>query len=589
MSSSDIKAGGAYVEIGGKSDAFEKAMDNVSKKFKETMKGIHAFGSALATGGAAIAAFGGAMIAPLAKGVTSFAEFGAEIQKSHAKTGMDTDFIQALKHMADETGVSTNAVTKGIVTMERNISNSNARASEAIESIGLSFDEIKKLRPEDQYDAMTTALAGVADEGQRAAAAQAIFGGAGMQMLPMLEKGSEALREAAENAKKLNSSISPEAAARALDLQQAFKRLEESSSGLSHQIGDALYPVIKPIVDRVVDLTAAGSQWIQQNPELIQTFAKGAVEVAALGTALLAAGGAIMAISSPAFVATGAVLLLISAVGAVSDLVGGSDLGFGELFNSVRIGGVGLGTGLTEIALTVEQIWISVAAKIGEAFRKVDTMVNAEKYGAEAYDKEQGANLARSMAKDAGKRGDAASKEKYENQANAFDKEASVFRSKQSGTYDDGIANEAKIQAEAAQKLAEVKAKMDDLFKADYKDTGEAFGFDADKAKTSVLKIFDNVWNEVGAQLTGVLDKVPKLDFNKIAPQQEKGGGGPGGQDTKYSTSGTFNAAGVAGLGGDGIYRQILDEAKKQTALQERTEQNTRAQNGGGTFSGSAM
>ena len=43
MSSSDIKAGGAYVEIGGKSDAFEKAMDNVSKKFKETMKGIHAF------------------------------------------------------------------------------------------------------------------------------------------------------------------------------------------------------------------------------------------------------------------------------------------------------------------------------------------------------------------------------------------------------------------------------------------------------------------------------------------------------------------------------------------------------------------
>ena len=587
MSSSDIKAGGAYVEIGAKSDAFEKAMNAVEAKFKASMASAHQFGEGLASIGTKIAAFGGAMLAPLAASVHAFADFGAEIEKVHAKTGMDTDFIQTLKSMADESGVAFNAVSKGVVTMERNISSSNKRAVDAINSIGLSFDDIKNLKPEDQYDAMTKALSGVSDEGTRAAAAQAIFGGAGLQMLPMLERGSEALQAAAYNARQLNSAISPEAATRALELQQSFKHLEEAGGGLSHQIGDVLTPIVKPLVDRLIDITSAASRWVEQNPELVQSFAKGAANVALLGTALATTGAAIMAITSPAIVATVAVAGVALAVLAVTDQLGATNTGIGDLADSFRVFGHGIGTELsmtgTLFAITwdgiitgAKLVWnglttgftsVWAAIKMGMAgfnsfvFGMLDGIilktVSALNAVIGAYNKVASTVGGKSVAllqtpgelaeKTKSDKDYADAKKEYENATYA------------GNTYAD--KEQAGLASRTQKRLEDANYRLS----KDYDPSG-ATKVDTHRAENAIEKInngMSSLLDDIIAKLTGTIPKV-----NLAAPGEKNDGGGGtdiSQQGPKYSAVGTFNAYAGAGIAGTGIFHEQLNELKSHS------------------------
>jgi hypothetical protein len=339
--SSEIRAGGAHVEIGGESKTFDEAADRVTARNAKLIEGFRNTGGELVSLGAKISAVAAAFTAPMAAGAHAIAEYGASIAKFQGKTRLSSDMIAGLKEIADETGAPMGGIVKAVVTMNRNLDNESKKSRAALQAIGLSFGALKPLNADDKFRGIIDALSKVSDEGTRAALAQKIFGGAAMALIPIIEEGAAALDEAKRNAKILGSSLNDEANAGALELYKSMKRLKGGIEGIALAIGNAVMPVLKPLIDRFVDAVVYTKNWINANPALIQQLEKIALGIGYAGAALVNVGLAIKALTSPTLFWVGSILMVGAAILALTDTFGVTDTGFRTLFNSIKINGMG--------------------------------------------------------------------------------------------------------------------------------------------------------------------------------------------------------------------------------------------------------
>ena len=128
-----------------------------------------------------------------------------------------------------------------------------------------------------------------------------------------------------------------------------------------------LQKVLRPIAEFFSDLF----QLIATEPVIPFVIAFGAIGLA-VGTALIGVfggvGAAIMALANPITWVIGAIGLVSAAILGITDAIGITDTGFGNLWNSIRIGGTGLATWMggfvNELAImwedaiyTIEEIW----------------------------------------------------------------------------------------------------------------------------------------------------------------------------------------------------------------------------------------
>lgn len=371
---SDVRAGSAFIELG-------TTESKLIKGLAAAMKRVRSFADQAAGVGRNIGLFGagatGAMVG-LAKG---FADSGAAVSRLQKQTGLSARSLSGLTRAAADNDVSFETLRKGMTSLQKASANGGTEVEEALGNIGLTLDEMRAMRPDAVLAAVADGLPRIADEEERTAAATALLGRAGVDLLPAFEGGAAGLERAADAADRAGQSFSQEALDAAAKLDDAMDSLAGSVLGLRNAIGEALTPALAPLIEGLSHVVENVTAWVKQNPEAVQSVLGLTVGITGLGVALATVATTVAALSSPVFLLFAGLLAVTGAALATTDALGVTNTGFGELFNSVRVGGRGLSTwfGLLVVGLTEE--WDTFIDGLSHAWLSVSTAAkNAGSY-----------------------------------------------------------------------------------------------------------------------------------------------------------------------------------------------------------------
>lgn len=147
-------------------------------------KSILSFGGvATKIGGVLAGAFA---VTEIVSAATEVVNFAGELTDLSAKTGLGTTALQQLKYAGGQVGVELETITGGINQMQKRLAGGDASAVGALKALGVGFDDIRAMAPEDQFKLLAAKVADVEDPAARVKLAMDLFGKSGAEMLPLL-------------------------------------------------------------------------------------------------------------------------------------------------------------------------------------------------------------------------------------------------------------------------------------------------------------------------------------------------------------------------------------------------------------------
>ena len=301
-----VKAGEAFVRL--------SLDDELSAGLQKAGKQMTAFGKSVAIGGPALAGIGAAIITPILAASKNFADFGDNLDKVSARTGIAVESLSELGFASEQSGASIADLEKGIRGLQKGMFDAKRGAGEmlfALEELGLEYEDLKDLSPEDQFELIGDRLADIKDDSIRAAVSMKAFGKAGSALLPLFGN----IKSLREEARALGITMTAETAKDAAELTDALNRLDKVFLAIKISIGAAVGPLISDLTTRFAFALGAVIKFIKANQDIIVTALKVGVIIGALGGAMLAIGGTIAVMG---FAFTG----LASAMGAITAIVG---------------------------------------------------------------------------------------------------------------------------------------------------------------------------------------------------------------------------------------------------------------------------
>lgn len=213
----------------------------------------------------AMAAVGTAMIAMTRRSMQN----ADQLAKQARQIGLATDRLQAMQLVAQEAGISTQALTNSLGIMQRNIvelERGTATQVRAFEALGLSIADLQGLNADEQFERIAKRLNAIEDPAQRTATAMEVFGRSGREVINMLDDYSGKLADATEFQRRFGIAISQTDAEAIERANDAVGRLREAFGGL----GNLMAVAVAPVVERVAKglLAIAGLIADHYNPAL---------------------------------------------------------------------------------------------------------------------------------------------------------------------------------------------------------------------------------------------------------------------------------------------------------------------------------
>ncbi len=247
-------------------DGLAKKAGSASKKFGPLSKGVSGLsqnfaqmnpaastasrlfvglGPAGLAAAAGVAALGGA----IGLGVRNVIALGDQLTTLAAKTSLSTDFLQKLQFVALKLDVPFETTAKAVSKLQVNLGKltPTKESLDALQQLGLNIGEIKKLDAEAQFLAVGDAIKALKSPTEQAAAAAALFGRAGIELLPALRDN---YKEVLEEAEALGLVLSE-------DLLVAGDELGENWETLTRVGGSLLSEAVGPLVSGLNDVAIA--------------------------------------------------------------------------------------------------------------------------------------------------------------------------------------------------------------------------------------------------------------------------------------------------------------------------------------------
>jgi len=313
-STQGIRAGRAFVELFADDSKLVRGLRRAEKRLK-------AFGDRIRNLGLKIAGLGAAMLAPMLGAAKAFGSMGDQIAKMAKRTGFGVEALSELTFVASQTGTSLEAMETGFRRMQRSIYDAGRGLStqtDALADLGLEYKDLAGLAPEDQFKLLAEAISRIEDPTRKAALAQALFGRAGTQLLPMMASGAKGIEILQAEARRLGLTMSSEDAKAAEDFTDALDALWKVVKMGVFNVGAALAPVLQQIAETFTSVAMKVSAWVKANQELIVTALKVIAIVIAVGIALAALGTVISGLGTM----LGVLITVITTVAAVLKILG---------------------------------------------------------------------------------------------------------------------------------------------------------------------------------------------------------------------------------------------------------------------------
>ena len=260
--------------------------------------------------GAAVTAVGTGLAIAISGQLTAIDELGETAQK----IGVPVEALSQLQHAAKLSGLSMDGLQTSLTRLGQNM----AQNEYAFRNLGISVrDANGQMRPVlDVFMEVSDLMAAMPDGAEKTALAMQLMGRGGSEMIPLMNGGSEAIRQMMEEANALGLTISEETAKAAGDFSDNMDRIKAAGSGILLQVTANLAPFLADLSDRLVEVSGFFQTLSPQVQEFISIMAGLTVVI---GPVLIALGLLAATIGAPAIGLVAVITAVLAAVIAFWD------------------------------------------------------------------------------------------------------------------------------------------------------------------------------------------------------------------------------------------------------------------------------
>lgn len=226
-----------------------KASGAVSKFGKDAQ----ASGGGMALASKAGIALGGAVVAAGAA-MVSFTRAAMNnidaLSKQARVAGVSVATFQAMSLVAEEAGVSSEALSKSLVKMQDNLAGLSRGAAAQVAAfgqIGVSFADVQGMATDEQFALIAEKISAISDPTMRTAAALDVFGKSGADALNMMTGYGAAIQNAAAFQEKFGLAVSDTDAANIEAANDAIGRAQIAIGSLGTELAVTFAPAIEQV------------------------------------------------------------------------------------------------------------------------------------------------------------------------------------------------------------------------------------------------------------------------------------------------------------------------------------------------------
>jgi hypothetical protein len=246
------------------------ALADINAQVTESMKGIgesidsvneHIRGMQEAFSAISELAIGGVIGEQILDMGKDFAETAEQIKNTAKMTGMSTDQVQELGHAASMTGASSETMSTGLRKLTMVMTEAKSGSAEAVaafKNVGISQAELANASPYEVLMKVSNAYANSADNANKSANAQKLFGRSGMELIPMLDQGSAGIEKFGEQAQQLGIVLDSATLEKGEEANQKFKEMGDVMHAAALGIGADLVPAMEKAAEGIIQSATQG-------------------------------------------------------------------------------------------------------------------------------------------------------------------------------------------------------------------------------------------------------------------------------------------------------------------------------------------
>jgi methyl-accepting chemotaxis protein len=198
------------------------------------------------------------------------AEAADDIVTLSSVTGMSTDSIQELNYMADLTDVSLDRIRdslKETTNKMQEAATGTGDAYEAYNKLGVKITDVDgQLRSaEDVFYDTIDALGEMKNKTERDALAMDLMSESAQELNPLIEIGSDGLKQYAQEAHSMGYVLDNEALTALTEVDDAYQRLQKSQEGAKNQLSAEFAPYLTEFYEKITKLIRDGGQALKDS------------------------------------------------------------------------------------------------------------------------------------------------------------------------------------------------------------------------------------------------------------------------------------------------------------------------------------
>lgn len=283
-----------------KLDSAQQSVGRLGREMRGAINAAAKYGAAIAGVGVAV---GTKLVAQQLKAVDALA-------KTSDKLGIATQDLAAMRHAAELTGVSANTLDMALQRMTRRVAEAGigtGEAKDALIELGINAQNLARLSPDKQFQAIAGAMENVATQGDRVRLAMKLFDSEGVSLVNTLALGEQGLKDMREEADRLGISVSRLEAAQIEAANDALTRAGAVMGGVVRRATVDLAPVIEAVANEFANAASNATDFGQSSINAARMVVKPfgvildglhGIQVALKGAETFFAGMAFGAVSS---------------------------------------------------------------------------------------------------------------------------------------------------------------------------------------------------------------------------------------------------------------------------------------------------
>mgnify|MGYP000918031404 CR=1 FL=1 len=180
------------------------------------------------------------------------------IDKMSERTGINRERLQELKYAAGQCGVEFETIENAVKMLTKSMgksSDGNKKINTALQQMGVKINNVKgQLKPaSDLFEEAALKLADMKDQTQRNILGQKVFGGAWQDLIPLINQGSNGIKELTDRSRKLGLIVSEDNVKAGVTFGDTLDDLKQSVQALGTKLITNLMPYLQKASDFLLE------------------------------------------------------------------------------------------------------------------------------------------------------------------------------------------------------------------------------------------------------------------------------------------------------------------------------------------------